>query len=120
MRRDTRPGAGFTLIEVLAALLISAVALTFLLQAELNGVRQAGYTQDLRAATLLGYAKLQALACGDEKEAAGRFEDREEWTWEASLQPFEPAPDLQRMILTVFYRSGAKPRTLTLEQVVRP
>ncbi len=119
MRPCSDTHKGFTLIEVLAALLIAGTALTFLLRSELGSVQQAAYTQDLRMATLLGYAKLQSLATGDEKVTNGRFESREEWTWEASLQPFEAAGGTQNIELTVFYSSGGKPYTLTLQQVVR-
>ena len=74
---------GFTLLEVLAALLIAAVALAYLLESQIAGIRLANATRELREATLLAKAKMQELAAGIESAEAGAFEGRERWAWEA-------------------------------------
>jgi len=111
--------AGFTLIEVLAALLISAVALTYLLQSETASVRMASRTQELRQATILGSAKLQELIAGVETADSGDFEAREGWSWEAGRESFEGGFGTERVVLTVYYTSTGIERSLILEQVVR-
>ena len=110
---------GFTLIEVVAALLISAVALTCILQSETWSVRSASRTADLREASILGGAKLQELATGGEAESSGSFESREDWAWEAVREPVEGGFGAERIILTVTYGPGGSRKTLQLEQIVQ-
>lgn len=122
-RSDRIPGAGsnggFTLIEVVAALVISAVTLTCLLQSETWSVRSAGRTADLREASILGGAKLQELAAGVEAEASGSFSTREDWAWEATREPVEGGFGAQRITLTVTYVHGGSRNTIQLEQIVQ-
>jgi prepilin-type N-terminal cleavage/methylation domain-containing protein len=110
---------GFTLLEVLAALLIAAVSVTYLIQSETASLRMANGTRDLRDATLLGQAKLQELAAGLETGAAGDFEERQDWTWEALRETVPEGFGTQKIVLTVHYVSMGTPRLVTLEQLVR-
>jgi len=110
---------GFTLIEVVAALLISAVALTCILQSETWSVRSASRTADLREASILGGAKLQELATGAETEASGSFSTREDWSWEAAREPVEGGFGAERITITVTYGHGGSRKTLQLEQIVQ-
>ena len=117
-RRRIRPAAGFTLLEVLAALLIAATALAYLLQSEASSLRGASLTCDLREAAMLGAAKLQELVAGAEGEASGSFE-REGWSWSAAREPYPGGPGLERIVLTVVFFTSAGERTLRLEQLAR-
>ncbi len=110
---------GFTLLEVLAALLIAAVAITYLIQSETASLRMANMTRDLRHATLLGNAKLQELAAGLENRTAGEFEERDGWAWGISREQVPEGFGTERIVLTVHYSATGKERTLTLEQVVQ-
>jgi prepilin-type N-terminal cleavage/methylation domain-containing protein len=113
-----RPAAGgFTLIEVLAALLIAAVALTWLIQSETESVRVYNEGRDIRQATLLASAKLQELIAGVEQSSAGTFEEREEWKWEAIREPVPQGFGLELITVTVTYSAAGTERLLTLEQV---
>jgi prepilin-type N-terminal cleavage/methylation domain-containing protein len=112
-----RSDRGFTLIEVLAALLIAAVAITYLIQSETTSVHTANVTRDLREATLLGNAKLGEIIAGAENNAAGDFEERENWRWEASREPFEEGFGTALYVVTVYYTSAGRNVSLTLQQV---
>ena len=112
-----RSDRGFTLIEVLAALLIAAVAITYLIQSETTSVHTANVTRDLRSATLLANAKLGEIIAGAENAASGDFEERENWRWEAFREPLAEGFGTARYVITVHYRSVGTDATLTLEQV---
>lgn len=109
---------GFTLLEVLAALLIAAVALAYLLESQIAGIRLANATRELREATLLAKAKMQELASGIESAEAGAFEGRERWAWEARREEVPEALGMEKVVLTVTYFSAGADRTLVLEQIV--
>lgn len=108
---------GFTLLEVLAALLIAAVAITYLLESQIAGIRLANATRELREATVLAKAKMQELAAGIESAEAGTFEDRERWAWEARREEVPEALGMAKIVLTVTYFSAGAERTLVLEQI---
>ncbi len=114
-RRGTR---GFTLLEVLAALLVAAVAITYLLGSQIESIRLVGATRELREATVLAKAKMQELAAGIEAADAGAFEDHEGWSWETRREQVQEALGMSKVILTVTYVSGGAERTLELEQIV--
>jgi prepilin-type N-terminal cleavage/methylation domain-containing protein len=114
-----RRGGGFTLLEVLAALLVAAVAITFLLGNQLESIRLVGATRELRDATVLAKAKMQELAAGIETADAGEFEGREKWRWETRREQVPEALGLTKLTLTVMYYSAGAERTLELEQLVQ-
>ena len=112
-----RAGHGFTLLEVLAALLIGAVAIAYLLESQIAGIRLANATRELREATLLAKAKMQELAAGLERAEEGEFEERERWAWAARREEVPEAPGMAKIVLTVTYFSAGAERTLALEQI---
>ena len=116
-RKSRRSRRGFTLLEVLAALLIAGIMLTYLLQSETDSIRSANRTRDLRAATILAQAKLQELVAGIEGEGAGSFEDRPGWRWMATREPYTGGPGAEKVVLLVHYTAGGRLATLRLEQV---
>ena len=122
-RRSSAPGGlargarGFTLLEVMAALLIAAVAITYLLESQIAGIRLANATRELREATVRAKAKMQELAAGIENAEAGGFEERELWAWEARREEVPEALGMAKIVLTVTYFSAGAERTLVLEQI---
>ncbi len=112
-----RTARGFTLLEVLAALLIAAVAITYLLESQIASIRLASATRELREATVLAKAKMQELAAGIESAETGVFEERERWAWEARREEVPEALGMAKIILTVTYVSAGAERVLVLEQV---
>jgi general secretion pathway protein I len=104
MQSDRRqPGvrqSGYTLIEVLVAFMILALALTVLMRIFSGGLRNVSVSSDYATATLIAESRLAAagidvpLVPG---ETSGTEGERFEWT--VSVQDYEPWPG---------YRSAAK------------
>jgi prepilin-type N-terminal cleavage/methylation domain-containing protein len=95
--RGAEPGeGGFTLFEVLVAIMVLAVAVVAALQLFGGGLRLARASADHMGATLLASAKLSELPAGplEEEEAEGTEGDYR-WTrhvaLEPTLRPVEPA-----------------------------
>jgi general secretion pathway protein I len=121
---------GFTLLEVLVATLIMAVAVTGLLSAISTSLRSASRLTDYDRATLLarqkmdelliakGLPKLTTFDGGWEREVTGAVN----MGWRARLTPFEMPPSagpgtpfLERVELEIWWMNGNQRRTLTLE-----
>jgi len=88
-------GAGFTLIEVLVALFVLAVAVVAVLQLFGGGLRLARASADQVAATLLASAKLSELALepleeGETEGTDGPYGWSRRVTLEPKLLPVEP------------------------------
>ncbi len=90
-----RPESGFTLLEVMIALLILAVSLAVLMQTQASSLAKAGKARDMTIATLLARSKMidieqqvydEGFSQGEQTEK-GNFEDEgyPEITWEYRL-----------------------------------
>lgn len=129
MKRRVR-SRGFTLLEVLVATLIMAVAVTGLLSAISTSLRSAARLTDYDRATLLarqkmdelliakGLPKLTTFEGGWEREATGGVN----MGWRAKLTPFEIPPSagpgtpfLEQLQLEIWWMNGSQRRNLTLE-----
>ena len=121
---------GFTLLEVLVATLIMAVAVTGLLSAISTSLRSASRLTDYDRATLLarqkmdelliakGLPKLTTIEGGWEPEVTGGVN----MGWRARLTPFEMPPSaspgvpfLERVELEIWWMNGNQRRTFMLE-----
>jgi general secretion pathway protein I len=103
-----RRNAGFTLIEVMAALAILAIGLTYLIRATANSVRKAEATRAMSAATVLARGKMydieeqlrkdgfQQMSDVSLSENEGTFEE-EGWPqihWKVEIREIElPSPE---------------------------
>jgi general secretion pathway protein I len=79
---------GFTLLEVLAALVILALSMGALLQLFSTGLRGLGAAEDHAMASLLAESWLEGLGAGraiEEGEASGIFDAR--YSWRAVVRP---------------------------------
>jgi general secretion pathway protein I len=116
--------AGFTLIEVLVAIAIVAIALVAFLRLHLLSLDDTIRAQDLTTAVLLAQSKMATLGTFPEAgEDKGTFEgpelERYSWTTEVTehtldiggSQPIE----LQRLQVTVHWLDGQRDRAYTLE-----
>ncbi len=84
----TRAAAGFTLIEVLVAMVLLAVVVVAVLQLFGGGLRLVGTSGDHVTATLLASAKLDELAGGPLDEGTTEGTDGiYQWTRQVALAP---------------------------------
>lgn len=121
---------GFTLLEVLVATVIMAIAVTGLLSALSTSLGSASRLTDYDRAALLGRQKMDELLIGNKlpkltpfdgtwgPEVAGDLEAG----WRARISPFEMpstrgpgTPYLERVELDIWWMAAGKRRTLSLE-----
>jgi general secretion pathway protein I len=90
-RRARRPAEGFTLIEVLVALFVFAIALTALVQAGTHRADNLGYLRDRTLASWIASDRVTVLRLMDQRIAPGTREGTVElagrtWHWEAEIK----------------------------------
>ena len=98
--RSTR--GGFTLLEVLAAVVIVGVALSVLALERNRTVDRVGKTDRLRLATVLAQNKLHELLFEEETAGSGTFEDHEGFAWEVVEGTQEFGDGDQQVTLAVY------------------
>ena len=103
-----RKSNGLTLIEVLIALAILSIALTAIIKATSQNVRDTLYLQNKTLATWVGTEVVNAVRAGaiHLPEAPASTEKdtvmlNQTWTWKAALNP-TPNPHIQEIDVTVF------------------
>ena len=121
---------GFTLLEVLVASLVMAIAVTGLLSALSTSLRTASRLTDYDRAALLGRQKMDELMLATKVQKLEVIEGS--WApeltgglqigWRARITPFEVpkggapgTPILERIELEIWWMSGAQRRTFVLE-----
>ncbi len=116
---------GFTLLEILAAFLIFAVAYVTLLQIFSGGVRSTILSQEYTEAVLLAQSKIAALGVEEPLEAGGdggEFNDK--YRWELEVRPWETSgslsadsyqTELLHVSLTVLWGNDDRENRATLE-----
>lgn len=122
--------AGFTLLEVLVATLIMAIAVTGLMSALSGSLRNAARLTGYDRATLLARQKMDELLIANGLPKGVTFEGTwgrdvtggVEMGWRARLTPFEKPPSaspgspfLERVQLEIWWMSGSQHRTFSLE-----
>ena len=122
-----RRSRGYTLIEVLVAFMILAMALTVLLRIFSGGVRNIGVTSDYAEAVLIGESRL-ATAGIDETLAPGETSgvEGDGFHWTRRVTRYEPAVDYTTRVkgthayfvtVTVTWPNGDKERSIDLSTV---
>ena len=121
---------GFTLLEVLVATLIMAIAIGGLMSALSTSLRSASRLTDYDRAALFARQKMDELLIAERLPRGTPFEGTwqpevtggQEIGWRAQLTPFEMPkgsgpgiPFLERIQLQIFWKSGSQTRTFTLE-----
>lgn len=112
---------GFTLIEVVVALVLFGLGFSLILENAGQAMRNTRLSKEYTQATLWAQSKLDELAVLQELEpgvASGEFD--EQFTWELSISPYELADvapeslpqslELLHVQLTVYWRSGQHER----------
>ena len=122
--------AGFTLVEVIVAIIIAAVCLTALSQVFATGVRSASISADYSKAVTLAESLLASAgierALSDGAESGNSPDGTLVWTLQTSTEPsadsdnvIKPPYELKRLLATVTVvdaqrAPGAKPRVVEL------
>lgn len=132
-----RPRHGFTLLEVLVATTIMAVAVATLLSALTTSVRNAGRVSDSDRAVMLAKNKMDELLAEPElpvnQVLQGLWDPRMVGVnggWRARVEPFESFPripanvgGLYRVVVEVWWSNGNQRQTFLLEgyrRIMRP
>lgn len=118
-KRIRRTVAGFTMLEVLAALLIAATAVVYVVASETRSIRTAAETKLYRAASMLAEQKMAEISSGVETGVSGAFEDMSGFRWEVSSMPWEGGGDLRVVVVVVAYPTPDGPGSVDLEQVMK-
>ncbi|HEX7769999.1 MAG TPA: type II secretion system protein [Dokdonella sp.] len=87
-----RRARGFTLIELIAAFLVFAIAIGLLMQVLSSAMRQVRQSSDYTMAALWAQSKLDAVGVGERIEAGrtnGRFDDT--YSWDLHVQQVDPS-----------------------------
>jgi general secretion pathway protein I len=128
MSRDPIRAGGFTLLEVVVALAIMAIALGVLYRAVGGGVRTVGDLSGYSRAVAIGESVLQMR----DSVAADGWNESGQWEgfrWSVASAPFEPGSGagvpLHRVQVDVAWSDGLRERGLSLvslrpQRVVRP
>lgn len=126
MRRSRRPGrgrsGGFTLLEVLVALVILGVALVGLLSAQSAAVRLRSQAEELTLATFLLERQMTEMEMGDFPEIGkkeGDFgDDYPGYAWQITVSetPFSAPPQVRvrEVRVAVLWSAGPRPERLEL------
>jgi general secretion pathway protein I len=119
--------SGYTLIEVLVAFMILALALTVLLRIFSGGLRNVSVSSDYAAATLIAESRLAAAGIDiplRPGETSGTEGERFEWT--VSVKGYQPWPgyrsaasgvDAYRVTVTVEWPHGDNTRRVGLSTI---
>ena len=121
---------GFTLLEVLVATVIMAIAVAGLMSAISTSLRNAARLTDHDRAVLLGHQKMDELLIATGLEKGVPFEGTwgpevtggGDMGWRARLTPFEipkgagaGRPFVERVELQIWWMNGSQRRSFTLE-----
>ncbi len=97
--------AGFTLIEVLIALVILSIALTAIIKSTSQNIKDTLYVQKKTIALWVGNQVMNEIIAGLRPPPTDILKDKmkmlnETWDWEASLKP-TPNPHIQEINVDV-------------------
>ena len=103
---------GFTLLEVMASVVIIGVAMTVIMTDRNDSVRRVAVTDCMRTATMLAQRKAAEITLGMEANTSGEFEEYEGFSWRLEdstteiMQGEQPSGSLTRTSLVVTYPAG--------------
>ncbi|MBT9447971.1 MAG: type II secretion system minor pseudopilin GspI [Desulfobacteria bacterium] len=121
MKRDPLH-TGFTLLEVMVAIAILAIALVAVLRSQAHTVFVAGEARLSTTASLLAQSKLAEIESNREDSTQGDFgEDFPNYSWETSIRKTE-LKQLREVILTIKWQEQSLTREykVSFYQYVEP
>ena len=121
MQHTSKKHSGFTLLEIIVALAVLAVALVALLTLRNHDIALQAHAQHLVTATSLAKAKLEEfnrVAETDHTESSGDFgEHYPGYAWNWDVQP-TPVPKWVELTVTVTWPEGARQEQVALTTYV--
>jgi len=114
------PDGGFTLLEVMASVVIVGVAMAVIMTDRNETVQRVGITNNMRKATMLAQQKMSEIILGLETGSGGTFEDREAYSWRIveqagdGLDETGTAGSAQMIAVSVTYPRGKGQGEVTL------
>lgn len=115
-----RRSAGFTLIEVLIALVVTVAAITLLSQGFTTGARASVVSQNATRAALLAQRVLADFESGELSASQSQslsFEDEEDFTAETVSEPY--ATGVSLLTIRIRWRERGEDRTYELVRLMR-
>ncbi|HKS17244.1 MAG TPA: type II secretion system minor pseudopilin GspI [Planctomycetota bacterium] len=113
--------SGFTLIEVLVALVVVTAALTIVAQGFLTGGRASVASQNETLATMLAESKMAEVEAGiisTQSSATGTFEpERPDFSWKTDVET-TTVTGLTKLTLTVTWKEREEERTFVLTRLL--
>ncbi|HEY3226492.1 MAG TPA: prepilin-type N-terminal cleavage/methylation domain-containing protein [Planctomycetota bacterium] len=122
LRRDVgRFHAGFTLIEVLVALVVVTTALTIVAQGFLTGGRASVASQHETVAVFLAESKMAEIDLGivsTQSSTSGTFEpEQPDFSWKTEVET-TTVTGLTKLTLTVTWKEREEERTFVLTRLI--
>lgn len=117
MKRGER---GFTLVEVLVALVVTVAALTVLAQGFATGARASTGSQNATRAALLAQQVITDLETGEltlNQSHSGTFEEAPDFAYETRSETGDPG--LTMITVTVAWEQRGEKRTYALTRLMR-
>jgi general secretion pathway protein I len=116
-RRAKTTSRGFTLLEVMIAISILAIAMVVILGLRNRAIDLNGYARGLTTASLLAESKMsewELKGFPDPGETTGDFgKDNPDFNWRVTVTP-TPFDDLRELKVTVTWKRGVRDETLDL------
>jgi len=113
---------GFTLLEMLATLVLMAIILPAAMKGISISSKMAGYSKKKVEASALAEAKLTEIIINKDwtdGEQQGDFEDEwSDYSWSLTVEDWEKEESMQQVVLNVFWNTSGIERFVTLTTVV--
>jgi prepilin-type N-terminal cleavage/methylation domain-containing protein len=117
-----RAAAGFSLVEVLVALVVTVAALSIISQGLMTGGRASLVAQNATTAAMLAERIMTGLETGDLSLGGGdskAFDDEPEFTYETQSVPDPDEPGLNFVTVTIVWKEREEDRTYVLGRLMR-
>ena len=111
---------GFTLVEVLVALVVTVTALTIIAQGFSTGARASTVSQNVTRAAFLAQGLVADLETGElslDRGEGGTFEEEPDFSYEIVPQADEPGTT--RITITIRWEERAQERSYELVRLMR-
>ncbi len=118
-----RSDQGFSLLEVIVALLIMSGGFLAVVNLFSGSVRSVDLSSQYLKAVTLANSKINELEIENffMDDKSGRFKNEENYRWEIDIEPYDsslnnenPRIQLQKILLKVFWKDNGNPRKLEL------